>query len=250
MTRIAILGNSHIAAYKAALPLIKSKFPDAVVTLYGVNNADFHAKSLGHSDPLRVRSQEDAQSGGMIDIKGPVELDLSAFDRVLLASHGFYLPSYYSILATHDVLDLTTAGHSKSISLAALTKAMQLRTTAYRKKLQQFYNPDSRFVIVQMPFPAQQSVQNIPDIAGTAQQPDADRLMALFNTIVSEELKQSNLNYAPVPSRMIAAPFLSLAQFARANDLSTKPEASDFTHMNAGYALETLSDLLVPQSPL
>ncbi len=184
MTRIAILGNSHIAAYKAALPLISNRFPDTEVTLFGVNNADFHAKSIDHSNPLRVRSQQDAQTGGMIDIKGPVELDLSGFDRILLVSHGFYLPSYYSILATHDVLDLSAAGHSQSISLGCLTKAMQLRTTAYRKKLQRFYKPDSRFVIMQMPFPAQLAVQKIPDIAGTARQPDADLLMTLFNRIV------------------------------------------------------------------
>ena len=70
--------------------------------------------------------------------------------------------------------------------------------------------------------------------------------MTLFNRIVSDEMEQSNLNYAPAPSRVIAAPFLSLAKYARATDLSTKPELSDFTHMNADYALETLSDLLDP----
>jgi hypothetical protein len=244
MIRIAILGNSHISAYKAALPLIKGKFPNTEVTLFGVNNADFHAKSHGAVNLLRVQSKEDAQFGGMIDMNGPIELDLSAFDHILLASHGFYLPSYYSILATHDVLDLTQAGHSRSISLGCLTKTMQLRTAAYRKKLQQFYKPDSRFMVMQMPFPAQQVVQRLPDIAGIAHQPDADLLMALFNKIVAAEMEQSNINYAPVPSRVMAAPFLTLARYARATDLTTKPDASDYTHMNAAYALETLTDLL------
>lgn len=244
MTRIAILGNSHIAAYKAALPLIKGKFPNTEVTLFGVNNADFHAKPQGRVNPLRVQSEEDAKSGGMIDVNGPIELDLSEFDHILLVSHGFYLPSYYSILATHDVLDLTPSGHSRSVSLGCLTKTMQLRTAAYRKKLQQFYKPDSRFMVIQMPFPAQQAVQRLPDIAGIAHQPEADRLMALFNKLVSDEMEQSNINFAPVPARTIAAPFLSHAQYARATDLITKPDVSDYTHMNAAYALETLTDLL------
>lgn len=235
MTRVAIIGNSHVGAYLQARDAIEAAFPAVDLSFFALPRHSFSSCSY---DADGVLSAQEPPATGL-----PDQIDLSQSDHILMVGHSFAREGLARLVEDFDVLGLTPRGRTRSVSLALVSEYTDFRVERYCRKLARFLREDPRCVVAPAPFPA----ADIPDWAseqgGWLDHPDRDRLTAIWSDAVLWHMSPLKYGLMKQPDHLVAAPGRSPTAFSRAAALpdGQTPTAADFTHMNADYGFAHFS---------
>ncbi|WP_299626519.1 hypothetical protein [uncultured Tateyamaria sp.] len=246
MTRVAIIGNSHLAAFADAAEAIEARYPGVALSFFGLDNQLFFKSDLRKGKALRLADPPSENTRQVIDPKGAHVLDFAAFDLVLLTSHGFYLRHLFEALGSFNLLGLRALNDTGPlVSQACLRDAMAGHINAYTNRLRRFFPAAENMVVVQMPYPSTKAVEVSDALAGLQAQPDRQALFEMFNSGVHEHMFAKSLAYLPVPETAMADPFFSKPDLSRAAEMDpdAEPELTDYMHMNASYAALVFDEL-------
>jgi hypothetical protein len=235
MTRVAIIGNSHIGAYMLAREAIEAAFPKVALSFFALPRHSFSSCRYDENGVLIAR--EPAAEGL------PDRIDLSRLDHILMVGQSFGREGLGRLVRDFDVLGLVPRGRARSVSLALVSEYTDFRVERYCRKLARFLREDPRCVVAPTPFPAMDMPEWAIEQGGLLDHPDADRLTAIWLDAVLWHMAPLKYGLMPQPAALVAAPGRSPAAYARAAALpdGQTPTAADFTHMNAEYGFEHFS---------
>ena len=244
--KIALVGNSHLVAYKSAEEQIKQRYPDVELSFFSLHNQDFFRNAFKNAQGLPFDASKMRDGHAVIDQAGPDHLRFEAFERVFLTSHGFYLGALLDVLATYDILDLQPVGRNALISWPCVQDFIEARLRYYSRRLNDFFPLAQNVTIVQMPFPAEQALKTHPHLARAVEQPDLAEVFHRYTARIETQLASLDAAYQPIPEDLLAAPFVMQSIYARAKEVARPNQVrdADYTHMNAKFALRMFDAFL------
>lgn len=229
MTRVAIIGNSHIGAYMLAREVIEAAFPTLELSFFALPR---HSFASCHYDESGVLIAREPAAQGL-----PDRIDLSEKDHILLTGQSFAISGLSRMIGDFDILGLPACGRDRSVSLTLLEEFLVFRIERYCQKLARFLRGDPRCIVAPAPFPANGAADLPEQAAGWLHHPAAAELIALWSETVAYHMSGLPYGYMPQPDHLIASPGRSAAAYARAHTLGPDqtPAAPDYTHMNSDY---------------
>jgi len=235
MTRVAIIGNSHVGAYLQARDAIEAAFPTVELSFFALPR---HSFSSCCYDADGVLSAQEPPASGL-----PDQIDLSTVDRILMVGQSFAREGLARLVRDFDVLGLAPQGRARSVSLALISDYAEFRVDRYCRKLARFLREDPRCVVAPAPFPAVDMPDWACEQAGWLDHPDAEQLTAIWSDTVLWHMSSLKYGLMTQPASLVAASGRSPAEVARAASLpdGQAPTAADFTHMNADYGFAHFS---------
>lgn len=235
MTRVAIIGNSHVGAYLQARAAIETAFPTLELSFFALPRHSFSSCTL---DDNGVLSTQEPPAAGP-----PDRIDLGRTDHILMVGQGLGREGLDRLVRDFDVLGLAAQGRARSVSLALVSEYTDFRVERYCRKLARFLREDPRCVVAPAPFPAMDMPPWAREQGGWLDHPDADRLIGIWLDAVLWHMSPLKYGLMLQPAALVVAPGRSPARFARAAALpgGQVPTAADFTHMNADYGFEHFS---------
>ena len=239
MTRVAIIGNSHLTAFYEATEQILALYPTVELFFFGLDNHVFFKADQLKGKALRVAEPPERNRRQVINPKAAHRLNFDDFDLVLLTSHGFYLRHLFGALGSFNVLGLRALDDTGPVvSHACLQDAMATHINTYTSRLRRFLPRADNAVVVQMPYPSIDAAGMSDALAGLQAQPDRAALFEMFNMQIQDQMFAKGLGYFPVPEPFLDSPFFTKAEHARKVAMAADAEIAltDYMHMNAGYA--------------
>ncbi|WP_292291192.1 hypothetical protein [Marivita sp.] len=229
MTRVAIIGNSHIGAYMMAREAIEVAFPTLELSFFALPR---HSFASCHYDESGVLIAREPAAEGL-----PDRIDLSEQDHILLAGQSFAISGLSRMIEDFDILGLPARGRARSVSWALLEEFLDFRIERHCQKLARFLRGDPRCVVAPTPFPADGAADLPEQAAGWLHHPAAAALIGLWSKTVAFHMSGLPYGYMPQPDHLIESPGRSAAAHARAAALGPDktPSAPDYTHMNSDY---------------
>lgn len=123
MTRIAIIGNSHVGAPRFGWERVRERFPDVDVEFFSAPGRYFPLLELTPERrlhfPDKVMEELGAASAALDRINGRRGVDLAASDLVIWVGYGWPTTEIDDLAATYDVDGLPAAGNARHLSQAA-----------------------------------------------------------------------------------------------------------------------------------
>lgn len=241
MTRLAIVGSSHIGAIRQADDKITLACPNLDVTYFGLPGAPFRRACRGEDGVLRVNATSDAQARMIRRINGVQELDLGPFDHIWVVGFRFGLGKVLRLLKRYDVLEMRRTGRQGTVSEAFFWAAVQAETEHICAAIFANYGADTRISISPAPYPAQKASEPGPHfepaLTHILHHPERDRIFVGFEDRIARGLAARGYRFQPQPRQTLAAPFATCSEYLRgAVDFRDSSAAStDLRHMNADY---------------
>jgi hypothetical protein len=259
MTKLKVVGNSHVAAFKGAFLELADRLGDTQVSYFAAPQAEYSrfrmmaGKQFGLGpgpSPERARAEN-----VVLRINGATETDLSDQDAVFLVDRAGARHYLLSIIAQNDIDGLREVGAPRRMSAAAFDKFLDMIVEA-SLPAPGWWNWEKQSVFV---FPApllaetclrddplephQYSAQRI--LAKAPQ--GCDEVLKLFDSRMIQKFREKGLNYVPQPEETVRDGFLTREEFRTgAIKLSTAVAhpRTDHKHGNARYAETCIAPIL------
>ncbi|MEM6758653.1 MAG: hypothetical protein AAF601_04160 [Pseudomonadota bacterium] len=245
--RVALVGNSHLAAFKAAEVDVVAAHPGLQLWYLGLPNPIFFQSRKKAGAALHLSQPPASNRAQLIVEDGPHPLVFADFDLVLLTSHGFYLRRVVEALAGVDIL-----GHPRGdqdgplISLACAADLAETSIRHYAKRLQHFMPAAENMAVIQAPYPAASAAPLDGGLAWLAAHPARERLFAAWRARLIATCGRRGLHLFEPPQALLAGPFQTDAKYARATTLQDDAAGhlGNHLHMTPDYAAAVMADVL------
>lgn len=239
--KVAVIGNSHLAAFKLGWELISDEYPAIEATFFGspantLHRLEVDGDRLTTSDP-KLNKSLIWTSGGMDSI-GP------DYDRYVLVGMGFSFPHLMAILRHHRPAQYHRGGGEHLISDTCLDEAMEQTladSTAVLTIDKVRRITDAPITYFPNPFQTTECLTK-EDFWGLE---DArDRMMTFYREGIAR-LLDPVCTVVEQPEHTLASPFFTQPEFARdAMKLKRGMKAlyaeNDYAHMNADFGAHAL----------
>ncbi|MGB3244829.1 MAG: hypothetical protein WBB25_09850 [Sulfitobacter sp.] len=249
MTRVLIIGSSHIGAYKTAAERFGAFYPDIELTFFGLRGPLFLAGRMNKKGLFKAPLRDEKDRAFVLATNGSLVADAAGFDHVLLVGHRFAFNNVAALLHDHDVLEGVRTGRARVISEAFLQEAVTtLCDTAAAEAAQaiEAFGKPACFAVA--PYPASSLVERGESYALARNlgqfwaRPDAAWVFEMWHTAVRSALETRGHQLLIQPDALNAGPYATKPEFAnRAATLDgERAGKSDHRHMNADYGLAML----------
>lgn len=241
MTRLAVVGSSHMGTIRQSDARIRAACPGLEIAYFGLPGAPFRRARRDVDGVLRVDAENQAEARMIRRINGADAFDLGPFDHIWIVGFRFGLGTVLALLKRFDVLEMGRTGLPNTISEAFFWAAMQAEIDRSCDVIAANYGPDQRITISPAPYPAEKAREkgphHEPPLAHVLQHPECDRIFARFEGMIGASLTARGYRFLPQPPATLAAPFATQsAHLLGARDFrDTSVELTDLRHMNAEY---------------
>lgn len=234
MSRILVIGSSHAAAIRRALPMISAEFPQHQVTCWTLTARCFNAATVDQDgiltpDPTRPNLRKQA-----LRWNGAESVDLRRFDQVQISGMDLGMDNILRLLWTLQPLEWGPRPGARGVSLdflrAAVRAAIDAALTAQSARIPF----DHRFAATPEPCATEQSYD--PALKHAAFAADVGRLLraqelfALYEGELAAAHLAHGVDLVAQPRETIARAWVTKAEF-----IDTK--VADCLHMNDVYGL-------------
>lgn len=232
MTRVAIIGNSHVGAYLLARETIEAAFPSVSLSFFALPRHSF--SSCIYDERGVLHACEDTHP------TLPRQIDLSAQDAILMVGQNFALEGLARLMSEFDLLGGQSTGKTRTVSTSLVTTFLDHRVARYCRKLAKFLHNDGRCIVAPTPHPATNTPSRDTGAAQCSQHPEAPRLLGLWQETVSRHMADLHYGLMVQPDELTDGPGFSPAGYSRAASLpeGQAPTTADYTHMNAEYGFD------------
>ena len=252
MTRLMIIGSSHVGAYKNASDAFALRYPQVTLTFFGVRGPLFltgKTDDQGRFTPP-VRSKKDRAF--VTATNGTLVADTQDADHLLVVGHRFGFLNIATLLEDHDILEGIRTGRPRLLSEALLRDVTQTLTrTAVDKAAAAFATTKTPMTFAMAPYPASSIVERGDDYALARSlrlfwaRPDAVWVFDLWRTALRAALADHGHGLLEQPDVLNDGPHATKPEYAALAlglDGDTL-QKTDHRHMNADYGLAMLCGL-------
>lgn len=260
MTKLKVVGNSHVAAFKGAFLELADELVDTQVTYFAGPQGEFGKfrmmanKRFGYGPGSLPAG--DGKGSLVQRVNGGTETDLSDQDVVFLAASAGSRHNLLSIIARNDIDGLREVGASRRVSAAAFDKFLDMIVEA-SLPAPGWWNWVGQSVFV---FPAPHVSESFPrDKPSGPDKFASERILAkapqgcaevlkLYDARMIQKFREKGLDYVPQPEETTRDGFLTVEEFRGAGsakflDGSSFPQ-DDRRHGNARYAETCITPIL------
>ena len=250
MTRLAIIGNSHVGAYVQAQRTIETAFPGLALSFFvfprhNLKSARYHKSGL-------------LTAVGDHNVDLPTELDLATQDAILVVGQPFGMIRLNNLLAEADVLGWANTGKPRRISRGLFMAYMGNAVLSAAQRLMKYFRDDGRFAYAPQPLVTDLAEPGSSKMASVAGHPEAARIFPLWQDTLAQTARDLPCRIVPQPAHLRDGPVHTPRRFARTTALppGRAPGPADHIHMTPEYALEhfrafaeTWPELVDPSGP-
>ncbi|WP_370402255.1 hypothetical protein [Sulfitobacter sp. JB4-11] len=253
MTRVLIIGSSHIGALKNAEGAFADAHPDITVDFFGMRGPAFLKGQMNAEGVFHPHAKNDADRDLILKANGMAEVATASYDRVVLIGHRFGFNEVAGMLEHHDVLGFDSAGHGQALEPGLLEDVIDTMIDVTFPALMAALAPAARPMIIALaPYPAQSITARAPqmemarELAAFWAHPAADAVFEMWQTALRSRIAAAGHEWLEQPADTVAGPFATEPRFAKApgNFDGSAMKASDHRHMNAEYGLAVLTALV------
>ncbi|MEL6959197.1 MAG: hypothetical protein AAGL89_09640 [Pseudomonadota bacterium] len=244
--RIALVGNSHLTAFKEAEAQVLAAHPGLELSYFGLPNPIFFQSERMGGTALNLTEPAAVNRAQMIVEKGPHRLDFASFDLVLLTSHGFFLRQVVQALEAVDILGHPRADDGPLISLGCAADMAETSMRHYAKRLRRFMPEVDNMAVILAPYPATGAAALDSGLAWLAAHPARDRLFAAWRERLIATCGTRGLHLFEPPEALLAGAFQTDAAYARATVVSGEDatQLGNHLHMTPAYAAAVMDEVL------
>jgi hypothetical protein len=231
--RLAIVGNSHLAALKVAVREGLFKQADVALTFWGIAGPGFDSITFDNGN-FRTPNQDFVLrvSDGRYGALPAHEFDAMVF-------HGPPLNMTHLLASLRKIGDLQCYTHDY---LRAGLRAYIEETSAWQLVSSLRADYDGPVLLSPMPLPSE-------DSARVAPRPLRSEELTLLNTCIATMLRDYGIEYIQQPSITVRDYSYTKREFCvnsvrLSDDLAVKHPTDDFVHMNGRYGAHVLRDIV------
>ena len=248
MTRVLVIGSSHVAAWRGAADRFAAERPDLAVDFFGVRGPLFQGGAVGADGHFTVPLRDDRDRDFVTATNGATSVDTRPHDRLVMVGHRFDFPVVLALLADHDVLERPRTGAPRLIGEALLRDTIEATVVASVGEAARAVAAfDGPVVFAPAPYPARSILERGDDyplarmLRAFWSRPDADAIAGLWRDRVAAEMQRHGHALLVQPAALCDGPYATPARFAaRAAALDGALGITDHRHMNADFGLAML----------
>ncbi len=248
MTRVLIIGSSHVGAYKNAAERFGAIYPQVELGFFGVRGPLFLTGKMDASGVFTPPLRDDKDRDFVAATNGGHSVDASGYDELLLVGHRFDFNAVAALLEHHDILEGARTGRPHVISRRFFEEVLARAITTAVDQATAPIAPYGRPATYAMaPYPARSITERgegyeLSRLLGAFwQRSDASEIVELWLGAVKEALAAKGHKLLEQPTALNAAPYATRAEYAaRAAALDGALVKTDHRHMNADYGLAML----------
>lgn len=249
MTRVLIIGSSHVGAYKNAAAAFGALYPDVTLDFFGVRGPLFLSGTMDANGVFTPPWRDDKDRDFVQQTNGTTTADASSCDHLVMLGHRFGFKNYAALLEDHDILEGIRTGRPRLISEDFLKETIATVTDAAVAEATDAIAPaDKPATFIMAPYPAA-SITERGDTYELSRllrlfwaRPDAAWVFDMWLTQVNSALTARGHHLLAQPDTLNAGPYATKPDNAnRASALGDgNTLKTDHRHMNADYGLAML----------
>lgn len=249
MTRVLILGSSHVGAYKNAELAFADMYPEIELDFFGVRGPLFLGGSMDVNGVFAPAYRADQDRETAVAVNGIATADSNDYDHVLVVGHRFTLVNMAMLLEQHDILEGFRTKNPRLLSETMLAEIIEEDTDAsVSSAADPFANCPVPLTFAMAPYPAESILERAPKyelarlLGHFWAHPDAGWLCDMAFDALHQALEARGYSLLEQPDALNAGPFSTKAGYAkRASGLGSDTLAKiDHRHMNADFGLAML----------
>jgi hypothetical protein len=256
MTRLVVIGNSHVAALKRAWDALEARPEGVELTFFAVPDNQLRAFRLDDTLTFRLPKGAKVQRPGMEEtarkVNGAASISLAETDAVVLYGASVFHRDISQIMATYDVDGYRASGTGRRMSRLAFEAICDALGTRSLPNPRWLGTALPRVAVFPRPIPAEGAASNgHPDHVywrTVAAHPDGGRAMIerLFASM-AEAHARHGLDFLRQPSATLEPSGLTSALYTQGSNRLVRDERhpdDDVSHMNARYGALCLQPIL------
>jgi len=244
MSRVAIIGSSHVGALRQAAPQIADDHPTHQFTFFAMPGAAFRRMRMDAQGVLQIHDATHGEKKLSREVNGDIFLDLKPFDRIWVIGNRYGFGRIMRLYLEHDVLEWPPAGGKRTMSEAFGAKALQTVVEESCARIEDRFGRDNRVVMTPGPYFSESALTKGVGfdkwMSKIFVHPHAAHIEEMFETEIRDRLAARNLGLMLQPDHTRALHMATKAEFVRdARDFrNLDRQLTDLHHMNAAFGLE------------
>lgn len=249
MTRVLIIGSSHVGALKRAAPEFAERHPGLDLEFFGVRGPCYLGGRFkdGVFNPAYGREKDRELA---LATNGALTVDATGYDAVLMVGHRFGFPGVLAMLENLDILEGGRSARQGLVPQTLVDEVIAHITSADGDALRAATEGFGPVTVALAPFPS----PGISAFAGrqdlgrmvTAfwQHPEAQQVYDLWREEVTHRVTTLGHDMLWQPAETISGPYQTREEFAlnAADHNAGEMPGADHRHMNAAYGLKLLEE--------
>lgn len=250
MTRLLIIGSSHVGALKNAQAQFLSGRPDLQLDFFGLRAPAFLKSRVDEAGVFRPPDKDEEDRALILEANGVTEISTAEYDHVMLIGYRFGFMEVASLLERHDVLGLPRADRPQTIDMPLVEDMVDTMIGLSLSQVLEALAPAKRpFTLCLAPYPSKSIARRAPkmemarELVAFWDHPAAEQVFDLWYTRLRIQIDSAGHTLLEQPYRTVAGPFATKPMFARTPenfDGSAMPR-TDHRHMNADFGLTVLT---------
>lgn len=262
MTRLLVLGNSHVGALRMAREAFRARYPQVETTFFAAPGGHFLRGRTGRDGVWRPYLPDDRARTVVEEINGAVECDLAGYDAILVIGHRFSPHVLTEILLENEILGLPWRSEGSPegrVSRRFVERTMDAVAEEHVAEIERRLGTRHPFVIAPAPFPSDRIGSRGDEVSRLTEflqrHPAIGDLMAYWTASIASAARRRGWTYLPQPAGTLSGPAATRAEFAEAAATGdgARMDHTDHRHMNGDFGLAILeawaaSHGLLPQA--
>lgn len=252
MTRILVLGSSHVGALRRADDAFRDRFP-GVETEYFAVKAPMLRRGKVEGGAFRPHIHNDEETGLLENLNGRTEVDLGQYDKVLVVGFRAHPLDIVPLFETHAMLGREGDGRRYRISAGFVGAWLDEMAADWAQDIEWRFGAAQSCVFTAGPYPAESLVERSDEIALAGRfkafrdLPEADEVFDRWSLAIETAAGRAGLGYLAQPADTLAGPYATRAQFAQGGTAADGEamDQGDHRHMNADFGLKILEQFAI-----
>ena len=241
MTRIAVIGSSHVGAVRMAQSQIQALYPAVDLRFFAMTAGMFPHAFVDDAGVLQVPKSVGARRERLMRINDAEALDLSSYEHIWIVGPRYLLHSMHRMLRNHGLFGHTKPSEGKMmLTWDFVAAAIEDMVDGAHARLAKAYGRDQRITVTPAPMPSQ-STSNPGDffdrpLKHVTEMPQMERIAGLYEGRIAKCTLDQGWRILPQPQATRVAPFVTHDRYAfRPAEGDNNP--LDFRHMGANYGV-------------
>lgn len=249
MTRLLVLGNSHVGALRMAQDAFRARYPQVEIAFFAAPGGHFLRGRTGRDGIWRPYLPDDRAREVVVEINGAAECDLAGQDAILVIGHRFSPHVLTEILQDHEIIGLPWRSEGSPqgrVSRGFVDRTMDAVTEDHVDQIVRRIGTRHPYVLAAAPFPSDRIGTRGDEVSLLTEflqrHPATRDLMPLWTGRIAAAAKRRGLGFLPQPESTMSGPAATRAEFAEAAATGDGAEMdfTDHRHMNGAFGLAML----------
>lgn len=249
MTRLLVLGNSHVGALRMAQDAFRTRFPQVDTAFFAAPGGNFLRGRTGRDGVWRPYLPDDNARAVVEEINGAAECDLAGHDAILVIGHRFSPHVLTEILMDHEIIGLPwreTGSPERRVSRGFVERTIAAVTEDHVDQIARRIGTRHPYVLASAPFPSDRIGTRGDEVSLLTEflqrHPATAELMPLWTDQIAAAAERRGWGFLPQPAGTMSGPAATRAEFAEAAATGDGAEMdfTDHRHMNGAFGLAML----------